>query len=103
MRRVLEYTARFDGLQAASVAELEIPRRRAAPPPSTRCPPAQREALRAGGRAHPQLPRAPARGLRALAGATAMPTAALLGQKVTPLDRVGIYVPGGKAAYPSTC
>lgn len=25
-----------------------------------------------------------------------------LGQKVTPLDRVGIYVPGGKAAYPST-
>ncbi|SHG09432.1 histidinol dehydrogenase [Ornithinibacillus halophilus] len=26
----------------------------------------------------------------------------LLGQKITPLDRVGIYVPGGKAAYPST-
>lgn len=26
----------------------------------------------------------------------------LLGQKVTPLDRVGIYVPGGKAAYPSS-
>ena len=26
----------------------------------------------------------------------------LLGQKVTPLDSVGIYVPGGKAAYPST-
>ena len=25
-----------------------------------------------------------------------------LGQKVTPLDRVGVYVPGGKAAYPST-
>ena len=25
-----------------------------------------------------------------------------LGQKVTPLDRVGIYVPGGKAAYPSS-
>ena len=24
------------------------------------------------------------------------------GQKVTPLDRVGIYVPGGKAAYPSS-
>ena len=29
------------------------------------------------------------------------PTARVLGQKVTPLDRVGIYVPGGKAAYPS--
>lgn len=26
----------------------------------------------------------------------------ILGQKVTPLDRVGIYVPGGKASYPST-
>src|SRR5690606_38998992 len=26
----------------------------------------------------------------------------MLGQKVTPLDSVGIYVPGGKAAYPST-
>src|SRR5690606_12008101 len=26
----------------------------------------------------------------------------ILGQKVTPMDRVGIYVPGGKAAYPST-
>src|SRR5690606_30522221 len=26
----------------------------------------------------------------------------LLGQQVTPLDRVGLYVPGGKAAYPSS-
>ena len=26
----------------------------------------------------------------------------LLGQKVTPLERVGVYVPGGKAAYPSS-
>ena len=26
----------------------------------------------------------------------------VLGQKVTPMDRVGIYVPGGKAAYPSS-
>ncbi|MEQ1529540.1 MAG: histidinol dehydrogenase [Methylococcales bacterium] len=26
----------------------------------------------------------------------------LLGQKITPLDRVGVYVPGGKAAYPSS-
>jgi histidinol dehydrogenase len=39
---------------------------------------------------------------RARAGATATKTARLLGQKVTPLDRVGIYVPGGKAAYPSS-
>ena len=30
------------------------------------------------------------------------PNGIMLGQQVTPLDRVGIYVPGGKAAYPST-
>ncbi|TNC91286.1 MAG: histidinol dehydrogenase, partial [Thalassolituus sp.] len=30
------------------------------------------------------------------------PDGTMLGQKVTPMDRVGIYVPGGKAAYPSS-
>jgi histidinol dehydrogenase len=30
------------------------------------------------------------------------PDGTVLGQRVTPLDRVGIYVPGGKAAYPSS-
>ncbi len=30
------------------------------------------------------------------------PDGTVLGQKITPLDRVGIYVPGGKAAYPSS-
>ena len=30
------------------------------------------------------------------------PDGTLLGQKVTPLQRVGVYVPGGKAAYPSS-
>ncbi len=30
------------------------------------------------------------------------PDGTLLGQQVTPLDRVGLYVPGGKAAYPSS-
>ena len=30
------------------------------------------------------------------------PDGSTLGQRVTPLDRVGVYVPGGKAAYPST-
>lgn len=32
----------------------------------------------------------------------AQPNGTILGQKVTPLTRVGVYVPGGKAAYPST-
>jgi len=26
----------------------------------------------------------------------------ILGQKVTPVDRAGLYIPGGKAAYPSS-
>lgn len=30
------------------------------------------------------------------------PNGTILGQKVTPLNRVGVYVPGGKAAYPSS-
>lgn len=30
------------------------------------------------------------------------PDGSILGQKVTPLSRVGVYVPGGKAAYPSS-
>ena len=30
------------------------------------------------------------------------PDGTILGQKITPLERVGVYVPGGKAAYPST-
>src|SRR5699024_3876118 len=30
------------------------------------------------------------------------PNGVMLGQQVTPIDRIGIYVPGGKAAYPST-
>jgi histidinol dehydrogenase len=30
------------------------------------------------------------------------PTGARLGQRITPLERVGVYVPGGRAAYPST-
>ena len=30
------------------------------------------------------------------------PSGAILGQKVTPVDRAGLYIPGGKAAYPSS-
>ena len=33
---------------------------------------------------------------------TATPDGTILGQKVTPLARVGVYVPGGKAVYPSS-
>jgi histidinol dehydrogenase len=97
---VLEYTQRFDGLQAASVAALEIPRAEleAALVAIT---PAQRSALEAAAQRvrsfHERQLEACGRGFsyRDADGT-------LLGQKVTPLDRVGIYVPGGKAAYPSS-
>jgi histidinol dehydrogenase len=97
---VLELTARFDGVQAGSMAELEIGRAelQAAFESIT---PAQRQALQAAAERvrdyHQRQLEASARSwsYRDRDGT-------LLGQKVTPLDRVGIYVPGGKAAYPSS-
>ncbi|HEU0198282.1 MAG TPA: histidinol dehydrogenase [Nevskiaceae bacterium] len=94
---VLEYTARFDRRPAMAVAELEISAaRRAAAWDGL--PDTLRQALETA--AHrireyaehqhvPEFEFADAYGDR-------------LGQRVTPLDRVGLYVPGGKAAYPSS-
>jgi histidinol dehydrogenase len=93
---LVEYTNRFDG-SAVAAASLEIPAARIAA---------------AGGRVDADV-------LAALNVAAARirayherqlqrswsyedPAGLGLGQKITPLDRVGIYVPGGKAAYPST-
>ena len=97
---VLEYTARFDGLEAASMRELELAAADldAALAAIT---PAQRRALEdaaARVRAYHQ------RQLEAVGRGFSYRDrdGSLLGQKVTPLDRVGIYVPGGKAAYPSS-
>ena len=97
---VLEYTARFDGVQAADVAALELTRDelKAA---FDGLAPARRDALQAAAdrvRAYHQ------RQLQAcgLSWQYRDEDGTLLGQKVTPLDRVGIYVPGGKAAYPSS-
>jgi histidinol dehydrogenase len=97
---VLECTARFDGLQADSVAALELSpgALRAAFDAIT---PAQRQALQAAaGRVRSYHERQ----LEACGSSWSYRDAdgTLLGQKVTPLDRVGIYVPGGKAAYPSS-
>ncbi len=97
---VLEYTARFDRLQAASVASLEIgaAELRAA---FDAIPPAQRTALESAAE------RVRSYHLRQLDASSRSwqyrdRDGSLLGQKVTPLDRVGIYVPGGQAAYPSS-
>jgi histidinol dehydrogenase len=97
---VLELTARFDGLQAASVAALEIgpDELRAA---LDRITPAQRAALQqAAARVRSYHERQRETCCQSWSYRDADGT--LLGQKVTPLDRVGIYVPGGKAAYPSS-
>ncbi|MBK1615376.1 histidinol dehydrogenase [Rubrivivax gelatinosus] len=97
---VLEYTARFDRLQADSVAALEIgaDELHAALDSIT---PAQRSALEA---AAERVRDYHQRQLQACGQSWSYRDAdgTLLGQKVTPLDRVGIYVPGGKAAYPSS-
>ena len=97
---VLEYTRRFDGLDAASVASLEVGHAelRAALNAIT---PGQRSALEFA--AH-RVRDYHQRQLEACGRSWTYRDAdgTLLGQKVTPLDRVGIYVPGGKAAYPSS-
>jgi len=97
---VLEYTARFDGLQAESVAALELPRSELQAAFESLAP-ARRAALEAAAQRvrnfHERQLEAVGRGF-----SYRDEHGSLLGQKVTPLDRVGIYVPGGKAAYPSS-
>ncbi len=97
---LLEYTARFDQVDAPSVAALEVPRdelQRAYDAISD----AQRQALQSAAlrvrRYHEHQMQA-----CGLSWQFRDEDGSLLGQKVTPLDRVGIYVPGGKAAYPSS-
>ncbi|KVW96158.1 histidinol dehydrogenase [Thiobacillus denitrificans] len=94
---VLEYTERFDRLPAASLASLEI---NAAQLQAAleHLPADTRQALEAAAervrRYHEK---------QTLASWTyTEDDGTVLGQKITPLDRVGLYVPGGKAAYPSS-
>ena len=97
---VLEYTARFDGVQAAELRALELTQAELRTAFDS-LPVKQRDALQSAA-------------ARVLSYHEAQKKAngeswtyrdsdgTLLGQKVTPLDRAGIYVPGGKAAYPSS-
>ncbi len=94
---VLEYTARFDRLNVAGMADLELPKARL------------EQALGA-------LPLRLEKAIRAAADRVRVyherqmqhswtyteADGTVLGQQVTALDRVGLYVPGGKAAYPSS-
>jgi histidinol dehydrogenase len=94
---VLAFTARFDRLDARSMAELEISaaEMRAA---FDALPGAQRDALtQAAARVRSYHERQ-----RLASWSYTDPDGSEFGQQVTPIDRVGVYVPGGKAAYPSS-
>ena len=97
---VLEYTARFDGLHAQSVAALELSQAdfKAA---FDSIPEAQRRALQYAERRVRSYHEAQKKACGE-SWSYRDENGSLLGQKVTPLDRVGIYVPGGKASYPSS-
>jgi histidinol dehydrogenase len=94
---LVDFTNRFDRWQARSAADLEISLSRLEQAWNA-IPSEQREALEFS-----------ANRINAYAEHQIMdswnytePDGTLLGQQVTPLDRVGLYVPGGKAAYPSS-
>jgi histidinol dehydrogenase len=94
---VLEYTNKFDKTNAQSIADLEVSKAdlHAA---LDGLEPNTRAALRAAServKAYHEKQIMPSWSYTEADGT-------LLGQQVTPLDRVGLYVPGGKAAYPSS-
>lgn len=94
---LIEYTNRFDRLAIQSGKELELTQAQLQHALSA-LPVAERTALEhAAERVRSYHEKQP---LQSWQYTDADGT--LLGQKVTPLDRVGLYVPGGKASYPSS-
>jgi len=94
---LVEYTNRFDRMEVSSMAELEIPLERLQQALEA-IPAEQREALELSAervRAYHEKQKQESWSYTEADGT-------LLGQQVTPLDRAGLYVPGGKAAYPSS-
>ena len=94
---VLDYTRRFDRVEVTSPGDLELSRETLLQALDS-LPAIQREALEAAAARvrsyHEHQP------LQSWQYEDA--DGSLLGQKITPLDRVGLYVPGGKASYPSS-
>ncbi|MEN9374435.1 MAG: hypothetical protein RIR79_1987 [Pseudomonadota bacterium] len=97
---ILDYTARWDGVEAASVAALELTQAELKTA-FDNLPTDQREALQAAAARVRSYHEAQKRA-SGESWSYRDEDGTLLGQKVTPLDRVGIYVPGGKATYPSS-
>ena len=97
---VMEYTARFDGLTVDSLQNLELTQAELKAAFHS-LPAAQRDALESAARRVRSYHEAQKKA-SGESWSYRDEDGTLLGQKVTPLDRVGIYVPGGKAAYPSS-
>lgn len=94
---LVEYSQRFDQVTATSMADLILPRERLELA-LERITPEQRQALETAAarvRSYHEKQRQDSWNYTEADGT-------VLGQKVTPLDRAGLYVPGGKAAYPSS-
>lgn len=94
---LLEYTAKFDRMQLNSGAELEISKARLQQALEN-IPAAQREALEISAKRVRDYHERQVQESWSYEEADGT----MLGQQVTPLDSVGLYVPGGKAAYPSS-
>ncbi|PKF72189.1 histidinol dehydrogenase [Pseudomonas fluvialis] len=94
---LVDFTRQFDGLDVASMAELILPRERLELA-LTRISSEQRAALEKAAervRVYHERQKQDSWSYTEADGT-------VLGQKVTPLDRAGLYVPGGKASYPSS-
>ncbi len=94
---VLDYTERFDGVKAASTNDLRVSAHDITAALGS-IPSAQRDALEAAAarvKTYHEKQKTPSWQYTEADGT-------VLGQQVTPLDRAGLYVPGGKAAYPSS-
>lgn len=94
---LIDYTRQFDGLDVAQMSDLILPRERLELA-LTRIKPEQRTALETAARRVREYHEHQVQDSWRYSEADGT----VLGQKVTPLDRAGLYVPGGKASYPSS-
>ena len=98
---VLEYTQKFDRLSIDAVGALEISTSELQAALAS-LPAERRQALEAAAARVRSYHEVQKRECGSAGFSYTEADGTVLGQKVTPLDRVGIYVPGGKAAYPSS-
>ncbi len=94
---LIDYTRQFDGLDVAQMSDLILNRERLELA-LTRITPEQRAALETAARRVREYHERQVQDSWQYQEADGT----VLGQKVTPLDRAGLYVPGGKASYPSS-